>query len=284
MKKQLTGILFAAGFALAAAFPSFAAGWQQDAAGWWYQNDDGSYPRDSWLRVGGTWYYFDGNGYMATGWRNIGNTWYYLDANGAMHTGWLDVDGERYYLDKDGAMKTGFFHISSELPKSEYLYQAYADGSLKRGLTESDGTRKVHYDKDGIIQYKTGNSTLAGDANDLSAWRYIYNISDIDQETKQDANLVKSERQDLMIRYKSDFDDNVRGKDSRKYPKALERWQSRVRYAMSGYLSPEEIEDYIDFVSHYSRPDIDFGDSTTIDDDGLTEAFGYDYFNEKYFS
>ena len=25
-------------------FPTYAAEWKQDSVGWWYQNDDGSYP------------------------------------------------------------------------------------------------------------------------------------------------------------------------------------------------------------------------------------------------
>lgn len=48
----------------------FAAGWQQNATGWWWQNDDGSWPANSWQWLDGNGdgvaecYYFDGNGYM----------------------------------------------------------------------------------------------------------------------------------------------------------------------------------------------------------------------------
>lgn len=47
-----------------------AAGWQQNATGWWWQNDDGSWPANSWQWLDGNrdgvaeCYYFDGNGYM----------------------------------------------------------------------------------------------------------------------------------------------------------------------------------------------------------------------------
>jgi hypothetical protein len=43
---------------------SFAGEWKQDNAGWWYQNDDGSYPSSSWKEVDGKQYYFDQSGYM----------------------------------------------------------------------------------------------------------------------------------------------------------------------------------------------------------------------------
>lgn len=45
-------------------FPAFAGEWKNDNQGWWYQNDDGSYPVNQWQEIGGKQYYFDGSGYM----------------------------------------------------------------------------------------------------------------------------------------------------------------------------------------------------------------------------
>ena len=39
---------------------SFAGEWKQDTSGWWYQNDDGSYPTNTWKEINGKQYYFDG--------------------------------------------------------------------------------------------------------------------------------------------------------------------------------------------------------------------------------
>lgn len=56
---------------VAAAAPSFAGQWRQDYSGWWYQNDDGSYPAGTWQWIDsdgdGTaeCYYFYSDGYMA---------------------------------------------------------------------------------------------------------------------------------------------------------------------------------------------------------------------------
>ena len=43
---------------------SFAGQWQQGNTGYWYQNDDGSYPANQWMEIDGKHYYFDSNGYM----------------------------------------------------------------------------------------------------------------------------------------------------------------------------------------------------------------------------
>ena len=45
--------------------PAYAGQWRVDNTGWWYQEDNGSYPRDAWRFIDGSWYYFYSNGYMA---------------------------------------------------------------------------------------------------------------------------------------------------------------------------------------------------------------------------
>lgn len=109
--------------------PYMKAMWVKDEHGWWYQREDGSYPKSEWMKIEGVWYHFDSNGYMQTGWiKDDGkwyylkpsgamassewvlykNQWYYLGADGAMlEYSWLKYKGEWYYLGKDGAMLTG---------------------------------------------------------------------------------------------------------------------------------------------------------------------------------
>ncbi|WP_148510133.1 DUF5067 domain-containing protein [Hungatella hathewayi] len=41
-----------------------AGEWKQDATGWWYQNDDGSYAKSGWNTIDGKSYYFGDDGYM----------------------------------------------------------------------------------------------------------------------------------------------------------------------------------------------------------------------------
>lgn len=68
----------------------YLQGWVLDktANKWWY-NDNGSYPKSKWLKIGGVWYYFKSDGYMAanTYVKASGkNLWYYVDKNGAWQT------------------------------------------------------------------------------------------------------------------------------------------------------------------------------------------------------
>ena len=72
MNKNLIGSIFI-GIALTAAMSvsSFAGQWKLDDTGWWYQNDDGTYPAAEWKWIDGNvdgtaeCYYFYSDGYMA---------------------------------------------------------------------------------------------------------------------------------------------------------------------------------------------------------------------------
>ena len=63
MKKAITIVIATATMA-SQAMPAMAAEWKQDNTGWWYQEDNGSYPTNSWKWINGKCYYFDSNGYM----------------------------------------------------------------------------------------------------------------------------------------------------------------------------------------------------------------------------
>lgn len=63
MKKKLATLLLTGLFALSSLSTAFAGSWIQDNVGWWYQNNDGSYPTNGWARIDNLWYYFDEIGY-----------------------------------------------------------------------------------------------------------------------------------------------------------------------------------------------------------------------------
>ena len=69
--KKLTAICIGLALSAAAALPAYAGLWKQDASGWWYLNDDGSYPAGCWQWIDsdgdGTaeCYYFYSDGYVA---------------------------------------------------------------------------------------------------------------------------------------------------------------------------------------------------------------------------
>ena len=70
--KTSTAFCIGLAFAAAVALPVYAGSWRQGPSGWWYQNDDGTYPAGGWQWIDsdgdGTaeCYYFYSDGYMAS--------------------------------------------------------------------------------------------------------------------------------------------------------------------------------------------------------------------------
>ena len=63
MKKKMVNMLIAAAVSICmAAAPVSAATWVKDGKGWWYQEDNGSWPANQWKQINGQWYWFDSNG------------------------------------------------------------------------------------------------------------------------------------------------------------------------------------------------------------------------------
>lgn len=86
-------------------------GWYNDSNGWWYRNEDGTYPKNQWKELyeyeglkedpgNKRWYHFDVKGYMDT------NKWigeYYVGGSGAMLTNQLVIkDKNICYVGDDG--------------------------------------------------------------------------------------------------------------------------------------------------------------------------------------
>lgn len=88
MKKKIIYLILAAAIAaISMPVTAYAAGWKKDAAGWWWQNDDGSWPADSWQWLDGNQdgisecYYFNSDGYMLVDTRTPDH--YDVNADGA---------------------------------------------------------------------------------------------------------------------------------------------------------------------------------------------------------
>lgn len=107
------------------AIPIEAASWMHNNTGWWWQEDNGSYPANQWRSINGKWYWFNSNGYMVTGWINIHGTWYWMDASGAMVTGWKSIGGKWYYFQSNGTMLGQGWHWIGK-----NCYYMYASGAM----------------------------------------------------------------------------------------------------------------------------------------------------------
>ncbi|MCI8510844.1 MAG: hypothetical protein HFE83_02460 [Lachnospiraceae bacterium] len=83
------------------------AGWVHDATGWWYREEDGSYPQMMWKLINHHWYCFGRSGYMLTGWiqwngKKTGmGDWYYLEESGEYEGAcWHEKSGGKGALER----------------------------------------------------------------------------------------------------------------------------------------------------------------------------------------
>jgi len=62
--KRLVALTMISCLTVSSSIISFAGEWRSDEHGWWYVNDDGHYPTDTWQEISGKYYYFGSDGYM----------------------------------------------------------------------------------------------------------------------------------------------------------------------------------------------------------------------------
>lgn len=120
-------------------------GWRNSNNSWYYYYPDGTYQKDSWLKVNGKWYLFQSDGRMLTGWQNRGGQTYYLNENGEMLTGWILAGNRWYYLNPT---------------------QDNYEGCLLRGRWETIGGKTYYFNQDGVML--EGWNQVAGN------WYYFY--------------------------------------------------------------------------------------------------------------
>lgn len=161
-----------------------AASWAKNSVGWWWQEDDGSYPTNQWKTIQGKKYYFDQSGYMKTGWFWDGEDWYYLGAtnDGAMKTGWCLISGKWYYMYENGTMasntwigscwvdKDGAWVENQWIREGNRWWYRHADGSYTANDWEMIDGGWYHFDASGWMQ--TGWIQVQG------KWYYLGSTDD----------------------------------------------------------------------------------------------------------
>ena len=126
--KKFSLLSIATLLSLSLSFPTFAGEWKQDTTGWWYQNDDGSNPANSWQLIGDQWYYFKPNGYMNTGWLKISDQWYYCELTGEMRLTDLQTDVFTFKFNPDGSCSNFY---ENKTPSSQAGWASYDTGSFE---------------------------------------------------------------------------------------------------------------------------------------------------------
>ena len=123
----------------------YEAGWKKTSTGWWYDNGDGTYPKNEWKYINNKWYHFDERGYRQTGWKYIGSNWYFFNESGDMRTGWFTRYGKTYYCKPDGSMARQFVKVGS----STYYFDS--EGALQTGWKQV-GNKWYYMNSNGIVQ------------------------------------------------------------------------------------------------------------------------------------
>ena len=116
MRKRLAVLGASVLMALAMMGIAYGAEWKEDAAGWWYQNDDGSYPVNEWKWIDGNGdgtaesYCFDDRGYLYV--NTVTPDGYQVNESGA----WV----------QDGAVQTKTVSMTQSVPPTAENAEAYA--------------------------------------------------------------------------------------------------------------------------------------------------------------
>lgn len=101
-------VLVTAAFLMASmSITAFAGEWKQDLTGWWYQNDDGSYPVNVLKQIDGQWYYFDSTGYMKTGNFQFESGWLNFRDDGGCSNPISQITGEPVGAPREGWVRCG---------------------------------------------------------------------------------------------------------------------------------------------------------------------------------
>lgn len=132
----------------------FAGEWKFDGPKewqWWYRNDDGSYPHDTWSHINDKWYHFDSNGYLDVGYRKFDGKYYILEEHGDKIGQMRENEKHRSYsVAADGAVRiynlTGYNddYLNYKIEElrfdetGEKLFDVLKDHELYTGSSGSD--------------------------------------------------------------------------------------------------------------------------------------------------
>lgn len=242
MLKRLSIFICTMSLIISMPLTSMAAGWKQDEYGWWWEENDGSYPVSTWRFINYHWYYFNQVGYMETGWVLDDGVWYYLEDSGELRYAPLTEKGLRYYFDETGACTnpegepvtviggataettTETVETVTRLTKDEYLDEA--DFWIKK-LTYA--SRRVDTWRNSLSN--GGHQTVLTEAPDLK--NGLWYLNDIDPPESC------TELHDTYLYANTNM------------ISALDTYYDLALDLSDGHIDPGTMSDYLDYADEY---------------------------------
>lgn len=160
MKKKLMLIAISCILLINTAIISQAAEWKQDNTGWWYQNDDGSYPINEWKWIDKNndgleeSYYFDRNGYLSM---NISIDGYQVNSEGAWIVDNIVQTQSINLLNDKKEFSIPMFTdanpelVSREIPLDDYAYAYDMSGYQSRNISSVMASYSIYMKKLGYV-------------------------------------------------------------------------------------------------------------------------------------
>ena len=213
-----------------------AAGWKHNKYGYWWQENDYSYPKNQWKTIYGKQYHFNSKGYMDTDWTKVDGKWYYFGGknDGAMKTGWQKVGGKYYLLGKNGDMKSGWQTIYGK----KYYLGGANDGSMKTGWQKIGGSDyyfgRIGESNEGVLR----TNTYIGDyyVNDSGKWNGKRDLKAYLNSYDKVSAIVDGDKQGKVVFFHRDRDQD------KKYVEYL-IISANSKYSVHGVYFGQSVED-----------------------------------------
>ncbi len=200
MKKKMLIIMVTVVMMIVSAMTAYAGEWKQDNSGWWYQNDGGSYPVNTWQWIDGNndgiaeSYYFDSNGYLLV--NTTTPDGYQVNENGAWTINGLIQSKPVEIQNNNQTQMAQDDHTAIELPAGTYLvgedlpagqYVAVTDGKcyVKIGADPNMNTLYASNMVDYCIPFEVRDGDWV-----YSSKGMIYSINDIELDISKTGMYV----------------------------------------------------------------------------------------------
>lgn len=187
MKKKFMTLALTAAMAASMGMTAFAGQWVQNTTGWWWQEDNGSYPVSQWK-------WLDGN-------KDGIYECYAFDANGYMYSNTTTPDG--YTVNKDGAWTIGDSvqlkfqkDMQNETAANDNSTSNSSDSSDKTVYTNEDmvGTFKINdEDRDDYYEFLQGaGDSIAAIYYDTDGESHVYSFTKVSDTKYRDSSRSRS--------------------------------------------------------------------------------------------